>query len=292
MDKLFGLFFVIALILYLVAAILPFIAIILGICLVVFLIYRGIKLIVDKRKTKEQLKARLTSFLKEFSQVTSKNYDFPEKVEDLQSLCANEVVDFISKTTVPSQTLNSFVNLSDRLSRLYKTTSWAANSVNNTYYEQNGSSLSRFEVTNGTNDQLGFALFDGVKKVSISINDKTFVFTPFFIVLIERETVSIFKWETVKTGNVFEITVRENVFFGMKGASPIYHRYLHERVNGGPDRRYNYNPATPVYRYSVMDFTLPYTNKLICCDSGLPQSLEKTLNNFKMDLVNNPINST
>lgn len=64
---------------------------------------------------------------------------------------------------------------------------------------------------------------------------------------------------------------------------------MHERVNGGPDRRYNYNPSTLVYDYATLNRTLNGNCKLIHSNSSLAHTLVNSICNYKTILTPNPI---
>lgn len=65
-------------------------------------------------------------------------------------------------------------------------------------------------------------------------------FYPFACIIETSDSLDIYDWKDMKVSST-------------KG-DPSHYSYLHERVDGGPDRRYKFNPAIPVYFYSALVF--------------------------------------
>lgn len=76
---------------------------------------------------------------------------------------------------------------------------------------------------------------------------------PQFCIFETTDSIEIVDWKNIKIKDLGAIYVAENSFTLVKGATPAYHQYLHERVGGAPDRRYKNNPSTPVYRYGSLE---------------------------------------
>lgn len=76
---------------------------------------------------------------------------------------------------------------------------------------------------------------------------------PQFCIFETTDSIEIVDWKNIKIKDLGAIYIAENSFTLVKGADPAYHQYLHERVGGGPDRRYKNNPSTPVYRYGNIE---------------------------------------
>lgn len=79
---------------------------------------------------------------------------------------------------------------------------------------------------------------------------------PQFCIFETTDSIEIVDWKNIKIKDLGAIYVAENSFTLVKGAAPAYHEYLHERVGGGPDRRYKNNPSTPVYRYGNLEIKI------------------------------------
>ncbi|MBD5425139.1 MAG: hypothetical protein HDR45_02945, partial [Bacteroides sp.] len=76
----------------------------------------------------------------------------------------------------------------------------------------------------------------------------------------------------------------------IRGASPVFYEYLHQRVNGGPDRRYKNNPSTPVYCHRIFRINSGSNEIQIMAASGQTvDTLFKSLRQFKQDLKTYPI---
>ncbi len=67
-------------------------------------------------------------------------------------------------------------------------------------------------------------------------------FYPHFIIYENLDSVEIVDWCDLNISTTL--------------GEPAYYTYLHERVDGGPDRRYSYNPSAPVYHHSALILTL------------------------------------
>lgn len=66
-------------------------------------------------------------------------------------------------------------------------------------------------------------------------------FFPFFCIVEDTNGIEVVDWDNLRISHT-------------KG-NPDYHTYLHTRVDGGPDRRYSYNPLLPVYLHSAISFS-------------------------------------
>lgn len=77
-----------------------------------------------------------------------------------------------------------------------------------------------------------------------------------FCIFETTDSIEIVDWKNFKIKDLGAIYIAENSFALVKGATPAYHEYLHERVGGGPDRRYKNNPSTPVYRYGNLEIKI------------------------------------
>lgn len=290
MDKLVGVAIAIGLILYLISEILPVIAIFAGIALVIFLIIKICSSIKSSKEKKRITVSRLTSFLKELSRYTSKNYIIPDKIDDLTLLASSEFDAFINSISVDSSVKFAFEKFCKDFENLYtKSSSWMCQHVSNTSYDISGSSLRRTEVVAAKPED--FLPFDWATKqfTYTQIGDSCFILTPIFIIRVIKDSVSIIDYEKLSISKSEQITVQENTYGYIKGASPIYYRYLHERVNGGPDRRYNYNPSTPVYYYYKQEFNLTTSKYLITSKQSCANSLVNSLKSLQNALKAHPV---
>lgn len=293
MDKLFGVAVVIGLILYLISEILPVIAIVAGIAIVVFIIFKICSSIQSSKERKRITLSRLTSFLKGLSHYSGKNYTIPNKIDELTLLASSELDAYVNFCSIDSSIKLAFEKFSKDFENLYtKSSTWVCPHVSNTYYNINGSSLHRTEVVVAKPEN--FLPFDWTSKKFIytQIGEVCFILTPIFVIKVSKDSVSFIDYEKLSISKSEQITVQENTYGYIKGASPIYYRYLHERVDGGPDRRYNYNPSTPVYYYYKQEFNLTSSKYLITSKQSFANSLVNSLRALQNALKAHPISKS
>ena len=84
--------------------------------------------------------------------------------------------------------------------------------------------------------------------------------------------MDLFDWRDIKVSST-------------KG-EPSHYSYLHERVDGGPDRRYRYNPAIPVYFFSALVFEIKGKNvNMIFNGENVAEQFEKLFREYKKVLA-------
>lgn len=67
----------------------------------------------------------------------------------------------------------------------------------------------------------------------------------------------------------------------IRGASPIRYEYQYSRVDGGPDRRYKYNPATPIYRYESLEFVCGKSLRFLIANEQLAFNIIQAFSDYK-----------
>lgn len=295
MDKLIGVAIFIGLILFLLSEILPIIAIIAGFAILVFFVIKMVSAIQLSRKKKFISFKCQISFLEGLSKYSGKTYLTPSKVKELNQLIIREFDDYCNSCTIDSRVSVAFENLMKDVRSLYfKCSSWVCSQIHTTglYSDIYGSSIDRIEIMPAKNvENLPLEI---TKKayLSLQIGEKYLILFPFFIVFVNGEKVSFINYENATLSKIEQINVEENVFYGIKGATPLYYRYLHERVDGGPDRRYNYNPSTPVYCYSKQKLDLGNSQYLITSNKSCGSSLMNSLQTFQNTLKTFPISTS
>lgn len=97
-------------------------------------------------------------------------------------------------------------------------------------------------------------------------------FYPYFCIIETPDKIELIEWKDVKVSST-------------KG-EPAYHSYLHERIGGGPDKRYKYNPLIPVYIYSALVFNIAGdTINLILQGEDEAERVEKIFREYKKILA-------
>lgn len=97
-------------------------------------------------------------------------------------------------------------------------------------------------------------------------------FYPFACIFETSDVLEIYDWTDIKITST-------------KG-EPSSYSYLHERVGGGPDRRYKFNPAIPVYFYSALVFKVGDLKfNLIFNGEKVAVEFEKLFRDFKEGLA-------
>lgn len=115
-------------------------------------------------------------------------------------------------------------------------------------------------------------------------------FYPNFVIAEINCTYQILDYQNIGLTNDECIYVTEQSGKLIRGASPVFYEYLHQRVNGGPDRRYKNNPSTPVYCHRIFRINSGSNEIQIMAASGQTvDTLFKSLRQFKQDLKTYPI---
>lgn len=97
-------------------------------------------------------------------------------------------------------------------------------------------------------------------------------FYPFAIIIETSDSLDIYDWMKMNVSST-------------KG-TPSHYSYLHERVDGGPDRRYKFNPATPVYFYSALVFEVVGQKfNLIFNGENVAKEFERLFSEYKKALA-------
>lgn len=97
-------------------------------------------------------------------------------------------------------------------------------------------------------------------------------FYPFACILETSDSLEMYDWKDIKISST-------------KG-DPSHYSYLHERVGGGPDRRYKFNPAIPVYFYSALVLEVVGLKfNLIFHGEKVAEEFEKLFREFKNSLA-------
>lgn len=111
-----------------------------------------------------------------------------------------------------------------------------------------------------------------LKAVSIKWKNSGLYMYPYFCIYETCDGIELIEWQDILTSST-------------KG-NPSYYSYLHERVGGGPDRRYKFNPSIPVYLYSALVFNnAKWSINIILNGENEAERLDSTLQKFRNKLV-------
>lgn len=290
MEKLISFFILIAIVLAFVSEILPILAILAAVFAIIFIIYKVSQSAVEKRRIKIESIKTMNSFLNALSSKTNITYNEITDVESGKQYLEKVFNDFVSKNTIPPRILHLFKELCSFIERgLAKNTLWICRNVPQSLYEISGSSLLRAEIKASTDIPISAELWNSLCHIVLCIESKSIILTPLFIIFIDGNSIAFIDWDKIDVNASNAVRVKEDTYGFVKGATVLYHRFLHERVNGGPDRRYNYNPSWSVNQYSVVDFMAfkKFCTKVLGT-LGTGEIISK-FNQFKKSLEINPV---
>ena len=92
----------------------------------------------------------------------------------------------------------------------------------------------------------------------------TIYFYPSFCIIKDTDKTYLSLWKNIKVSST-------------KG-SPVRYKYLHERKDGSPDKRFKHNPSTPVYLYSALTIDFGYLKiNLVFSEPSLAERLVRLL---------------
>lgn len=238
-DKAIGYLIGLGLIIFLIIKVAIVAAIAAAIFAVSYFIYKGIKNLISYRHR--------ISIYKIFKLYLENNYsigiDLNHK-EKIELKLSRIIIDIFFKKKLLNNIDDDFKRMSDGVSDGLNTSSvWAC--------EVKDSNLQhRKDVTFNNNAFLKIDEISDTPEFTLCLNNSKLHIMP-RICFYETETdIQIIEWSNIN------IAFRENKYIeehisGIRGSSPVHYNYLHQRVDGGPDRRYNYNPATPVYCHAI-----------------------------------------
>lgn len=119
--------------------------------------------------------------------------------------------------------------------------------------------------------------------------NQSFYFYPNFVITEVNCEYKLIKYNDISVNNIDSIYVTEQSGKIIRGASPVFYNYLHQRVDGGPDRRYKNNPSTPVYCHTICRLCIGMECQIISATSDSVDLLKRGLIQYKKDLIANPI---
>lgn len=124
---------------------------------------------------------------------------------------------------------------------------------------------------------------------SLRTKNQSFYFYPNFVITEVNCEYKLIKYNDISVNNIDSIYVTEQSGKIIRGASPVFYNYLHQRVDGGPDRRYKNNPSTPVYCHTICRLCIGMECQIISATSDSVDLLKRGLIRYKKDLIANPI---
>lgn len=290
MDKLISLVILIAIILAFISEILPIIAISAGIVIVGVISYKVSQFITTKRRYRQDSLHQMNLFLNALSSKTNLTYNIITDIESGKQYVEDVFNNFVNTSTIPPRITHLFKELCSLIDRGFaKNTFWICRNIPKSLYEISGSSLSRAEINITSEIPISSGLFNSLLYLVLHGESGNFILTPLFIIYISKDDVTFIEWANIETGESGDVRVKEDAFSTVRGAHSLYHRYLHERVNGGPDRRYNYNPSWSVNQYFFINLRInDKPSAKVLCTNGFGDIVSK-LNQFKKSLTINAI---
>lgn len=121
--------------------------------------------------------------------------------------------------------------------------------------------------------------------------NQSFYFYPNFVITEVNCEYNFIKYSDINISNIDSVYVSEQSGMIIRGASPVFYNYLHQRVDGGPDRRYKNNPSTPVYCHTICRIFIGKEHQLISASNGSIETLKRGLKKYQKKLIANPIQS-
>ena len=155
-------------------------------------------------------------------------------------------------------------------------------------YSCDSSTLSRHNFSfqeNGYLDVIG----TNERPFLLRTKNQSFYFYPNFVITEVNCEYKLIKYNDISVNNIDSIYVTEQSGKIIRGASPVFYNYLHQRVDGGPDRRYKNNPSTPVYCHTICRLCIGIECQIISATSDSVDLLKRGLIRYKKDLIANPI---
>lgn len=111
MEKLISYFILIAIVLAFVSEILPILAILAGVIVIIFIIFKASQSFAVKRRIKRESIKTMNSFLNALSSKTNITYNEITDVESGKQYLEKVFNDFVSKNTIPPRIIHLFKEL-------------------------------------------------------------------------------------------------------------------------------------------------------------------------------------
>lgn len=119
-----------------------------------------------------------------------------------------------------------------------------------------------------------------------------FYFYPGFVLTEVNCAYDIIDYSSISIKDAKCLYVTEQGGRIIKGASPAYYNYLHQRVDGGPDRRYKNNPSTPVYCHIIFRLLIGTEHQIICASNNSEELLRRGILQYQKDITAHPIRAS
>ena len=116
-------------------------------------------------------------------------------------------------------------------------------------------------------------------------------FFPYFIITEINCEYNLITFTDVSIINKDTIYVEESSNRSIKGATPAYYNYLHQRIDGGPDRRYKDNPSTPVYKYDIFKLCIGKEIQVISASSISTLNIIDSIKKYQCEFGKYPTRS-
>lgn len=149
-------------------------------------------------------------------------------------------------------------------------------------------SLSRYTLSFSDKGFLG-VIGSGEHPFLLKAKNHSFYFYPHFVITEVNCEYRIIEYNALSIKNIDSIYVSEQSGKIIRGASPVFYNYLHQRVDGGPDRRYKNNPSTPVYCHTICRLLFGVEYQIISSTNDSVDLLRRGLREYQKVLLAHPI---
>lgn len=257
MDKIFSILVAFAIVCYLV----PAIAIAVVVMVVASFLIWGIILFVKDFKKSRDTRLAKESFYKKLCERFSQ--DFSDSKEDIELKISNILWAEVFSQHKPNDDLTkSFKNMSSIVNDAFTRSSiWLSQDFKKSNFIQSADSFIRLDTSFNCDGFMRLKELGEVPTFCLKCDNIEVHFFPSMCILKLGNDYDIIDVNDLNLDDLGSFTIEENCAEIVRGNTPMYHNYLHQRVDGGPDRRYSYNPSFPVYRYGGFSMTCqkPYT---------------------------------
>ena len=205
----------------------------------------------------------------DFNKALIQRYNLSVSVDEknINSSISRSLTQFFEKSTCDNSVLLKFAKILQEFENNYEVPSSTVTI---------GDISKNLGLTNGMNIKFKETGWPDVKSnckcFTIRWKSGAAYFYPFAFIIETSASLDIYDWMNMNVSST-------------KG-TPSHYSYLHERVDGGPDRRYKFNPATPVYFYSALVFEVVGQKfNLIFNGENVAKEFEKLFSEYKKALA-------
>lgn len=254
-------------------------------CIVLFYLIRWLINTIRDNKVKSNQKTLFINKLCSSYNITEKNVS--NKNKQLLAI----IDEILTKYSYAQEIEHEFNNFEESVKISFSDTTVWKNKHRLEDYSYKSGSLSRKPFKYKKNGFLGSKHHLCFNYFTIESGKTKLHFYPCFVITEIDCQYDIVKYNELAFGEKESISVEESSWTTINGATPAYYNYLHERIGGGPDRRYKDNPSIPVYLYNTLVFYASKDNQLIFASQETQSKFIKCIKNYQQCLKKYPIQS-